>query len=63
MTEDNDEKLALEWYDRKTAMMVNVLGEEHDIVMHSLVLRDITILGDRKSIVSTRLARTLLLEG
>lgn len=37
MTEDHDEKLAQEWYDRKTAMMVDALGEEHGIVMHALI--------------------------
>ncbi len=37
MTEDHDEKLAQEWYDTKTAMMVDILGEEHDIVMHALI--------------------------
>jgi hypothetical protein len=37
MTEDHDEKLAQEWYDKKTAMMVDVLGEEHGIVMHALI--------------------------
>ena len=37
MTEDHDEKLAQEWYDRKTAMMVDVLGDEHGIVMHAII--------------------------
>lgn len=37
MTEDHDEKLAQEWYDRKTAMMVDVLGEEHGMVMHAII--------------------------
>jgi hypothetical protein len=34
---DDDEKLARDWHDRKTAMMVDVLGAEHDVVMHSLI--------------------------
>jgi hypothetical protein len=37
MCEDDDEKLAQEWYERKTAMMVDVLGKEHNIVMHSII--------------------------
>lgn len=37
MTEDYDEKLAQEWYDQKTAMMVEVLGVEHDVVMHAII--------------------------
>lgn len=37
MTEDHDEKLALEWYDKKTAMMVDILGEEHGMVMHAII--------------------------
>ena len=37
MTEDHDEELAQEWYDNKTGMMVEILGEEHDIVMHALI--------------------------
>jgi hypothetical protein len=37
MTEDNDEKIAQEWLDRKTAMMVELLGREHDTVMHALI--------------------------
>jgi hypothetical protein len=37
MTEDHDEELAQQWYDEKTALMVDVLGEEHDVVMHALI--------------------------
>ena len=37
MTEDHDEKLVQEWYETKTAMMVDILDEEHDIVMHALI--------------------------
>lgn len=37
MTEDHDEKLAQEWYDKKSAMMVDILGEEHDRVMHAII--------------------------
>jgi len=37
MTEDHDEKFAREWYDNKTAMMVEILGKEHDIVMHAII--------------------------
>ncbi len=36
MTEDHDEKLAQDWYDRKTAMMVSALGEEHDPIVGKL---------------------------
>lgn len=37
MTEDYDVKLAQEWYDKKTEMMVEILGGEHDIVMHAII--------------------------
>ena len=37
MALDDDDKLAQEWYDRKTALMVEALGEEHDMVMHAIV--------------------------
>ena len=37
MTENDDDILANEWYERKTAMMVDVLGEQHDIVMHAII--------------------------
>jgi len=37
MTEDDDERLAQEWYDQKSALMVNTLGDEHDMVMHAIV--------------------------
>jgi len=37
MTDDHDEQLAQQWYDRKTEMMVELLGEEHDVVMHSMI--------------------------
>jgi hypothetical protein len=29
--------LAEEWYEKKTAMMVDILGTEHDLVMHSII--------------------------
>ncbi|MEM7316096.1 MAG: hypothetical protein AAF497_23425 [Planctomycetota bacterium] len=34
---DHDKKLAQEWYDKKSAMMVDILGEEHDMVMHAII--------------------------
>ena len=37
MGRDNDEKLAQEWFDNKTAMMVDLLGKEHDMVMHAVI--------------------------
>ncbi len=37
MTEDQDEILAQEWYDKKTTMMVEILGEEHEMVMHAII--------------------------
>ncbi|MCO8120404.1 suppressor of fused domain protein [Stieleria sp. TO1_6] len=37
MTGDHDEKLAEEWYDKKSAMMEQILGEEHDKVMHAII--------------------------
>lgn len=37
MDDDHSEKLAQEWYDEKTAMMVDVLGAEHDVVMHAII--------------------------
>jgi Suppressor of fused protein (SUFU) len=35
--EDEDERLASDWYDRKSALMAEVLGEEHDMVMHAMI--------------------------
>ncbi len=37
MTEDHDEKIAQEWYDEKTALMVESLGAEHGNVMHAII--------------------------
>jgi hypothetical protein len=37
MANDSDEKLAQQWYDRKTKMMEASLGREHDMVMHSMI--------------------------
>ena len=37
MAEDNDEKITQEWFNRKTALMVDALGPEHEMVMHSLI--------------------------
>ena len=37
MTEDDDERLAQEWHDQKSALMVNTLGDEDDMVMHAIV--------------------------
>ena len=37
MTEDEENRLTEEWYERKTAMMVDVLGKEHDMVMHAII--------------------------
>lgn len=37
MNEDSDEKLAQAWYDEKSALMVDVLGDEHDMVMHAMI--------------------------
>ena len=34
---DEDEIAAQEWYDRKSALMANILGEEHDTVMHAMI--------------------------
>ncbi len=31
MTVDPNEKLAQDWYEKKTALMVDILGREHDI--------------------------------
>ena len=36
MTAD-DEQLAQQWYDQKSALMERVLGKEHDIVMHAII--------------------------
>jgi hypothetical protein len=35
--EDQDEIAAREWYDRKSALMVEILGEEHNMVMHAII--------------------------
>ncbi len=37
MTVDPNEKLAQDWYEKKTALMVDILGREHDMVMHALI--------------------------
>lgn len=37
MTDNESEATAQEWYDRKTAMMVEALGVEHDMVMHAMI--------------------------
>ena len=37
MSEEHEEQLAQEWYDRKTALMESALGKEHDIVMHAII--------------------------
>jgi hypothetical protein len=39
MTEDKDDdaQVAEEWYQNKTEMMVDILGEEHDMVMHAMI--------------------------
>lgn len=37
MPDDRDEIAAQEWYDRKTAMMTDLLGAEHDMVMHAII--------------------------
>lgn len=34
---DDRERMAQEWYDRKSAIMASILGEEHGIVMHALI--------------------------
>ena len=33
---DDDYELAQEWYEKKSALMVEILGAEHNIVMHAL---------------------------
>ncbi len=35
--QDEDEIAAQEWYDRKSALMANILGEEHNMVMHAII--------------------------
>ncbi|MCL6502685.1 MAG: suppressor of fused domain protein [Pirellulales bacterium] len=35
--DEYDEKLAHEWYERKSALMEEMLGKEHDLVMHSII--------------------------
>ena len=37
MTKVDDDTLTQEWYERKTAIMVDVLGKEHDMVMHAII--------------------------
>ncbi|RPI88934.1 MAG: hypothetical protein EHM42_03890 [Planctomycetaceae bacterium] len=37
MSNDDEERLAREWYDHKTELMVGLLGPEHDMVMHAMV--------------------------
>ena len=35
--DQDDERLASEWYDKKTALMEKSLGPEHDMVMHAII--------------------------
>jgi hypothetical protein len=37
MAEDYDEQAAQDWYEKKTALMVEMLGAEHNIVMHAII--------------------------
>jgi hypothetical protein len=37
MSDDEDSRLAEEWYERKTGMMRDLLGPEHDMVLHATV--------------------------
>jgi hypothetical protein len=37
MSADAEEAAARDWYDRKTALMEEALGAEHDMVMHALI--------------------------
>ncbi|MGI8979418.1 MAG: suppressor of fused domain protein [Pirellulaceae bacterium] len=37
MSEDRDDSEAQEWYDRKSALMSDALGEEHNMVMHAII--------------------------
>lgn len=37
MTDDEEDRLAQEWYERKTSMMVDVLGKEHNMVLHAII--------------------------
>ena len=34
---DRDDGAGQSWYDDKSAMMVSILGEEHDMVMHAII--------------------------
>jgi hypothetical protein len=37
MSDDGDSRLAEEWYQRKSAMLKELLGPEHDMVLHAMV--------------------------
>lgn len=37
MSEEIDEEAADEWYDRKSALMEQMMGKEHDMVMHAII--------------------------
>ncbi|MFN7289510.1 MAG: hypothetical protein ACK5YR_11535 [Pirellula sp.] len=37
MTDETNEKLAQDWHDKKTSLMVDILGREHDMVMHAII--------------------------
>lgn len=36
-SESADAVAAQEWYDRKSALMQDILGHEHDMVMHAII--------------------------
>lgn len=37
MNDDVEERLANEWYDEKSSRMEEILGKEHDLVMHAII--------------------------
>lgn len=36
-TDESEDKLAQDWYEKKTSLMVDILGREHDMVMHAII--------------------------
>ncbi len=37
MADEPDDEIAQQWYETKTAMMVDLLGAEQEVVMHALI--------------------------
>ncbi len=37
LTQEEEERIEDEWYEKKSALMERILGKEHDMVMHAII--------------------------